>query len=118
MQWATNATVIASGTKQRPEEARYVGKGAPSIYWSGMYFRSKAELKIAQVLRERGMLFFANSQGTASLKGLPITMNAHGMVEQLESVLSQEFSESRVSLPISPELRSNAEDLVDEQELL
>lgn len=50
-----------------------------------MYFRSQAELKIAQVLQERGVLFFANSQGTASLQGLPVTMDAHGMVERLEA---------------------------------
>ena len=50
-----------------------------------MFFRSKAELAIAKTLQERGVLFFANSQGTASLKGLPVTMNAHGMVERLEA---------------------------------
>lgn len=82
---AANSTAIAIGTKQRREEARHASQGAPQICWSGMYFRSKAELKIAQVLQERGVLFFANSQGTASLKGLPITMDAHGMVERMEA---------------------------------
>lgn len=50
-----------------------------------MYFRSKAELMIAQALQEAGVLFFANAQGTASLKGLPVTIEAHGMVERLEA---------------------------------
>ena len=53
--------------------------------WSGMYFRSKAELAIAQALQEAGVLFFANAQGTASLKDLPVTKEAHGMVERLEA---------------------------------
>ena len=82
---AANATAIAVGTKQRREDTRHTNQGAPSICWSGMYFRSQAELKIAQVLQERGVLFFANSQGTASLQGLPVTMDAHGMVERLEA---------------------------------
>lgn len=50
-----------------------------------MYFRSQAALAIAKVLQEKGVLFFANSQGTASLEGLPITKDAHGMVERLEA---------------------------------
>lgn len=49
-----------------------------------MYFRSQAELVIAKALQEKGVLFFANSQGMASLEGLPIT-EAHGMVERLEA---------------------------------
>jgi len=53
--------------------------------WNGMYFRSKAELKIAQMLQQRGVLFFANSQGTASLTDLPVTRDAHGMVERIEA---------------------------------
>ena len=81
---AANATAIAIGTKQRQEEARHASQGTPQLCWSGMYFRSKAELMIAQVLQQKGVLFFANSQGAASLKGLPITMDAHGMVERLE----------------------------------
>lgn len=82
---AANSTAIAVGTKQRREDARHTNQGAPSICWSGMYFRSKAELRIAQALQQEGVLFFANSQGTASLKGLPVTMDAHGMVEQIEA---------------------------------
>lgn len=53
---AFNATAIAVGTKRRQEEARHTNQGAPSICWSGMYFRSKAELRIAQVLQERRTL--------------------------------------------------------------
>ena len=82
---AANATALAVGTQQQQESARQSSQGAPSVCWSGMYFRSKAELAVAKVLQERGVLFFANSQGTASLKGLPVTVAAHGMVERLEA---------------------------------
>jgi hypothetical protein len=82
---AANSTALAVGTQQKREDARHARQGAPSLCWSGMYFRSQAELLIAQALQEREVLFFANSQGTASLKGLPVTMDAHGMVERLEA---------------------------------
>ncbi|MGC1306612.1 MAG: hypothetical protein WA885_05235 [Phormidesmis sp.] len=82
---AASSTALAIGTKQRQEDARHTSQGTPPICWSGMYFRSNAELMIAKVLQQRGVLFFANSQGTASLKGLPVTMDAHGMVERLEA---------------------------------
>lgn len=50
-----------------------------------MYFRSEAKLVTAQALQEAGVLFFANTPGAASLKGLPITICARGMVERLEA---------------------------------
>ena len=83
---AASSTATASGTsQQQQEQVRHSRQGAPFLCWSGMYFRSKAELKIAQLLQKRGVLFFANAQGTASLKELPITREAHGMVERLEA---------------------------------
>lgn len=53
--------------------------------WNRMYFRSKAEIVVAQALQERGVLFFANSQGSASVQNMPITTAAHGLVERLET---------------------------------
>lgn len=82
---ATNSTALAVGTQRRQEESRHTSQGAPSLCWSGMYFRSPAELIIAKALQAKGVLFFANSQGTASLKDLPVTRDAHGMVERLEA---------------------------------
>jgi hypothetical protein len=82
---AASSTALAIGTQRRQEETRHTGQGTPSLCWSGMYFRSQAELMIAKALQKRGVLFFANSQGTASLKDLPVTMDAHGMVERLEA---------------------------------
>lgn len=46
---ATNNTAITVGTKRPQESARHSTQGMPQLCWSGMYFRSKAELKIAQV---------------------------------------------------------------------
>lgn len=80
-----NSTALAIGTRQQQESTRQAGQGAPSLCWSGMYFRSRAELMIAKALQAKGVLFFANSQGNASLKGLPVTLDAHGMVERLEA---------------------------------
>ncbi|EDX82489.1 hypothetical protein S7335_1193 [Synechococcus sp. PCC 7335] len=82
---AANAKALAVGTQSRQEEARHTNQGVPSLCWSGMYFRSKAELAIAKALQTKEVLFFANSQGMASLKGLPVTRDAHGMVERLEA---------------------------------
>lgn len=82
---ATNSTAFAVGTQQQREEVRHASQRAPSLGWSGMYFRSRAEVMIAKALQERGVLFFANSQGTGSLKGLPVTTDTYGMVERLEA---------------------------------
>ena len=46
---ATNNTAITVGTKRPQESARHSPQGMPQLCWSGMYIRSKAELKIAQV---------------------------------------------------------------------
>ena len=39
---------------------------------------------MAQALHRQGLTFFANSQGMTSLTGLPVTAEAHGMVERVE----------------------------------
>jgi hypothetical protein len=38
-----------------------------------MYFRSETEIKIAEQLDKKGVLFFANVQGLASKKGSPVS---------------------------------------------
>ena len=58
--------------------------GQPQLHWGGMSFRSQEELQMAQALHRQGLTFFANSQGMTSLTGLPVTAEAHGMVERLE----------------------------------
>lgn len=47
------------------------GLGAP-YKWKGLYFRSKSEIKIAEVLDQRGVLFFPNVRGRVSLNGIMV----------------------------------------------
>lgn len=50
--------------------------------WGGMYFRSTAEMAIAQELNHAGVLFFANVRGRLDLTQSPITQGQHnGRVE-------------------------------------
>jgi hypothetical protein len=45
----------------------------PLYEWGGMYFRSKAEIKIAEELDNKGVLFFANSRGRIGRQGSPVS---------------------------------------------
>jgi hypothetical protein len=45
----------------------------PQYEWGGMYFRSKAEIKIAEELDNKGVLFFANARGRIGRQGSPIS---------------------------------------------
>lgn len=47
-------------------DATNQGLGA-SYQWNGLNFRSKSEIKIAQALDERGVLYFPNARGRLSL---------------------------------------------------
>jgi len=50
--------------------------------WGGMYFRSKVEIRIAEELEKRGVLFFANARGRYSLDGSPVAAQyLNGRVE-------------------------------------
>lgn len=82
---AASSTALAVGTQQPREEVRRGRQGAPAMCWNGMYFRSNAEIAVAKVLQAAGVLFFANSQGSASVKDMPIAKGAHGLVERLET---------------------------------
>jgi hypothetical protein len=44
-----------------------------SIEWGGMYFRSRTEVKIAQALYNKQVLFFANTRGQVSCQSSPIS---------------------------------------------
>lgn len=81
---ATNRRSRIPGTGEHQEIPAHATQGAPAMAWSGMYFRSRPELKIAKALQRRGVLFFANSQGMGSLVELPVTRETHGLVERLE----------------------------------
>lgn len=47
-------------------DATNQGLGSP-YQWNGLNFRSKSEIKIAQALDERGVLYFPNARGRLSL---------------------------------------------------
>ena len=54
----------------------------PPMEWGGMYFRSGVEIKIAEELDKRGVLFFANARGRISGNGSPISdMTMTGRLE-------------------------------------
>ena len=50
--------------------------------WGGMYFRSPVEIKIAEALDRRGVLFFGNARGRISSQGSPVS--ASRMTGRLE----------------------------------
>lgn len=41
--------------------------------WGGLYLRSEAEIRIAKVLDQQGVLFFANTRGRVNLEGAPVS---------------------------------------------
>ena len=50
--------------------------------WGGMYFRSPVEVKIAEALDRRGLLFFGNARGRIGGQGSPLS--ASTMTGRLE----------------------------------
>jgi Protein of unknown function (DUF559) len=67
------------------EQPNYINPFADKCFieWGGMYFRSKAEIKIAEQLDRRGVLFFANVRGRISGEGSPVSVEA-GLTGRLE----------------------------------
>lgn len=49
------------------------GDANASAEWGGMYFRSRAEIKVAEALDSQGVLFFANARGRVSWKNSPVS---------------------------------------------
>jgi hypothetical protein len=43
--------------------------------WGGMYFRSEAEIRLAEELNHRGLMFFANVRGMVNTASSPISKN-------------------------------------------
>lgn len=54
------------------------------IEWGGMYFRSKTEVRIAEALEKRGVLFFANVRGRIGRDGSPISEASGWLTGRLE----------------------------------
>jgi hypothetical protein len=54
------------------------------LQWSGMYFRSKTEIKIAKELYNRDVLFFANARGQVSCQGSPASEKSGQLPGRIE----------------------------------
>jgi len=76
----STALVVSADTEQTYKNA--TGDINPPKEWGGMYFRSNEEIKIAEQLDKRGVLFFANARGRISGEGSPVSMaNMTGRLE-------------------------------------
>lgn len=52
------------------------------IEWGGLYFRSEAELRIARILDQEEVLFFANTRGRVGLVDAPVSNDqSNGRIE-------------------------------------
>ncbi|MBD2167322.1 DUF559 domain-containing protein [Calothrix membranacea FACHB-236] len=76
----TRGTSLAVPGKDVPHSSdadpghEYVGTHShPQWEWGGMYFRSKAEIKVAEELDKYEVLFFANSRGRIGKQGSPVS---------------------------------------------
>ncbi|MBD2771394.1 DUF2726 domain-containing protein [Iningainema tapete] len=61
-----------SSNDNRTSEQEHARANAPRE-WGGMYFRSAAEIKIAEELDKQEILFFANSRGRVGRQGSPVS---------------------------------------------
>jgi hypothetical protein len=52
--------------------------------WGGMMFRSPVEIKIAEALDKRGVLFFANARGRISGQGSPVSASSGWLTGRIE----------------------------------
>jgi hypothetical protein len=73
----SNALAVSNETKNQ------ANSGVRAEYeWGGIYFRSQVEIRIAQELDKRGVLFFGNVRGRFNLDDSPISKDLlNGRVE-------------------------------------
>jgi very-short-patch-repair endonuclease len=67
---ATKSSALTVGTKASSSD-RTSGNHNAYKEWGGMYFRSEAEIAIAEELDKRNVLFFGNIRGRLNEKDLP-----------------------------------------------
>ncbi len=83
----TNGSALAVPGKDTPlnDSGKEIKTDINPMYeWGGMYFRSKAEIKIAEELDSKGVLFFANSRGRIGRQGSPISEASNFLTGRLE----------------------------------
>lgn len=72
----THGTALTVGSKEAPNtDSTFSNQPGANAYkeWGGMYFRSPAEIKIAEELDKQEVLFFANSRGRVGRQGSPVS---------------------------------------------
>jgi hypothetical protein len=80
IEWVIKGTALVVG---QSNQANGNGHNSP-IEWGGMYFRSTAEVKIAEALDKRGVLFFANARGRVSSQGSPVSASSSWLTGRIE----------------------------------
>jgi hypothetical protein len=78
-----NAALIVSETASTNEKVLQ-GKANALIEWGGMYFRSKTEVRIAEELYKRNVLFFSNVRGQIGCQGSPATEASGWLTGRIE----------------------------------
>jgi hypothetical protein len=72
----TALTVSVNSQSSHSGDDEYFGRNENNsgfIEWGGMYFRSKTEVKIAEALYNKKVLFFANTRGQVSCQSSPLS---------------------------------------------
>ena len=81
----TNSVALVASNKGTNFQSQQVtqGIGNPPLEWGGMSFWSQTEIKIAEQLDKKGVLFFANARGRKNGQGFPVSVTG-GIVRLLE----------------------------------
>lgn len=79
----TRRSALAVRDVETQAKSRRVAHPA-SKEWGGMYFRSESEIRIAQELDRRGVLYFANCQGRISANNAPVSAHNPWFTGRLE----------------------------------
>jgi Protein of unknown function (DUF559) len=71
IEYATKTTALVIGKKAPETNNNFVPGHNAYKEWGGMYFRSQAEVAIAEELDKKNVLFFANVKGRLNYEDLP-----------------------------------------------
>ena len=78
---STALTVSSVGASAQEEVS---STNASPLEWGGMSFRSKTEIKIAEELYKRNVLFFANARGQVGREGSPASDKSGWLTGRIE----------------------------------
>ena len=80
---ATKSSSLTVGTKASEDNQQAAGHNAYRE-WGGMYFRSSAEIAIAEELDKRNVLFFGNVRGRLQIQDLPAAKASESLSGRVE----------------------------------